>query len=132
MVERARVHAGWDIVVRVAAGATLLSCCPPSSMTWAWLFLARRRTSFYSHLVASANSLTIYLPSLSCSGSNNPFIKTLFSVHAITTQVQPHNEDTVVNVEQPVKHMRAPSMCRKGIIRWRGASPRRGRRHPPG
>ncbi|KAJ7036193.1 glycosyltransferase family 2 protein [Mycena alexandri] len=57
----------------------------------------------------------------SSSGSNNPFIKSLFSARAIATQAHPRNEDTIVAAQQPVKPMRAPSTRRKGTIRGRGA-----------
>ncbi|KAJ8519110.1 hypothetical protein ONZ45_g3931 [Pleurotus djamor] len=51
------------------------------------------------------------------SGSNNPFIKGLFSAKAIATQAHPRNEETIVAAQQPVKPMRAPSTRRKGTIR---------------
>lgn len=47
-------------------------------------------------------------------GSNNPFIKSLFSNKSIATQVHPRNDDTIVAVQQPVRPMRAPSTRRKG------------------
>ncbi|KAJ7164534.1 glycosyltransferase family 2 protein [Mycena filopes] len=53
----------------------------------------------------------------SSSGSNNPFVKSLFSARAIATQAHPRNEDTIVAAQQPVKPMRAPSTRRKGTIR---------------
>lgn len=46
-------------------------------------------------------------------GSNNPFIRTLFSSRSIATQMHPRNEDTIVAAQQPVKPMRAPSTRRK-------------------
>lgn len=46
-------------------------------------------------------------------GSNNPFIKSLFSSKSITTQAHPRNDDTIVAVQQPVRPMRAPSTRRK-------------------
>ncbi|KAF7439767.1 hypothetical protein PC9H_000103 [Pleurotus ostreatus] len=51
------------------------------------------------------------------SGSNNPFIKGLFSAKAIATQAHPRNEETIVAAQQPVKPMRAPSTRRKGTIK---------------
>ncbi|TFK68108.1 glycosyltransferase family 2 protein [Pluteus cervinus] len=53
-------------------------------------------------------------------GSNNPFVKGLFSGKAIATQAHPRNEDTIVAAQQPVKPMRAPSTRRKGTIRRMG------------
>ncbi|RXK42203.1 chitin synthase [Tremella mesenterica] len=46
-------------------------------------------------------------------GSNNPFIKGLFSSKAMTTQAHPRNDDTIVAAQQPVRPMRAPSTRRK-------------------
>lgn len=46
-------------------------------------------------------------------GSNNPFIRSLFSSKAIATQAHPRNDDTIVAVQQPVRPMRAPSTRRK-------------------
>lgn len=46
-------------------------------------------------------------------GSNNPFIKSLFSNKSIATQSHPRNDDTIVAVQQPVRPMRAPSTRRK-------------------
>jgi chitin synthase len=46
-------------------------------------------------------------------GSNNPFIKSLFSSKAIATRLHPRNEDTIVAVQQSVKPVRAPSTRRK-------------------
>ncbi|KAF8643335.1 hypothetical protein AX16_009064 [Volvariella volvacea WC 439] len=54
---------------------------------------------------------------ISGGGSNNPFVKALFSTKAIATQAHPRNEDTIVAAQQPVKPMRAPSMRRKGTVR---------------
>ncbi|KII91880.1 glycosyltransferase family 2 protein [Plicaturopsis crispa FD-325 SS-3] len=51
------------------------------------------------------------------SGSNNPFVKGLFSAKAIATQAHPRNEDTIVAAQQPVKPMRAPSTRRKNTIK---------------
>lgn len=51
------------------------------------------------------------------SGSNNPFVRGLFSGKAIATQAHPRNEDTIVSAQQPVKPMRAPSTRRKGTIK---------------
>lgn len=46
-------------------------------------------------------------------GSNNPFIRSLFSSKAIATQAHPRNDETIVAVQQPVRPMRAPSTRRK-------------------
>ena len=46
-------------------------------------------------------------------GSNNPFIKSLFSSKAIATRLHPRHEETIVAVQQSVKPMRAPSTRRK-------------------
>lgn len=46
-------------------------------------------------------------------GSNNPFIKSLFSSKAIATRLHPRNDNTIVAVQQSVKPMRAPSTRRK-------------------
>lgn len=46
-------------------------------------------------------------------GSNNPFIRSLFSSKAIATQAHPRNDDTIVAAQQPVRPMRAPSTRRK-------------------
>lgn len=46
-------------------------------------------------------------------GSDNPFIKSLFSSKAIATQAHPRNDDTIVAAQQPVRPMRAPSTRRK-------------------
>lgn len=46
-------------------------------------------------------------------GSNNPFIKSLFSNRSIATQAHPRNDDTIVAAQQPVRPMRAPSTRRK-------------------
>ena len=46
-------------------------------------------------------------------GSNNPFIKSLFSSKAITTQAHPRNDETIVAAQQPVRPMRAPSTRRR-------------------
>ena len=51
------------------------------------------------------------------SGSINPFVRGLFSGKAIATQVHPHNEDTIVAAQQPVKPIRAPSTRRKNTVR---------------
>ncbi|KAI9438359.1 glycosyltransferase family 2 protein [Lactarius indigo] len=51
------------------------------------------------------------------SGSNNPFVRGLFSGKAIATQMHPRNEDTIVAAQQPVKPMRAPSTRRKNTVR---------------
>ncbi|KAL4248592.1 TRAFAC class myosin-kinesin ATPase superfamily protein [Abortiporus biennis] len=51
------------------------------------------------------------------SGSDNPFVKGLFSAKAIATQAHPRNEETIVSAQQPVKPMRAPSTRRKNTIR---------------
>jgi chitin synthase len=56
------------------------------------------------------------------SGSNNPFIKGLFSSKAIATQAHPRNEETIVSAQQPVKPMRAPSTRRKNTIKRRATS----------
>lgn len=53
-------------------------------------------------------------------GSNNPFVKGLFSAKAIATQAHPRNEDTIVAAQQPVKPMRAPSTRRRGTIKRMG------------
>jgi chitin synthase len=50
-------------------------------------------------------------------GSDNPFIKGLFSAKAIATQAHPRNEDTIVSAQQAVKPMRAPSTRRKNTVR---------------
>nr|XP_031861862.1 uncharacterized protein CI109_002691 [Kwoniella shandongensis]KAA5528934.1 hypothetical protein CI109_002691 [Kwoniella shandongensis] len=46
-------------------------------------------------------------------GSNNPFIKSLFSSKSITTQAHPRNDETIVAIQQPVRPMRAPSTRRR-------------------
>ncbi|WRT65066.1 uncharacterized protein IL334_002008 [Kwoniella shivajii] len=46
-------------------------------------------------------------------GSNNPFIKSLFSSKSIATQSHPRNDDEIVAVQQPVRPMRAPSTRRR-------------------
>lgn len=46
-------------------------------------------------------------------GSNNPFIKSLFSNKVIATQAHPRNDDTIVAAQQPVRPMRAPSTRRR-------------------
>ncbi|OCF41838.1 chitin synthase [Kwoniella heveanensis CBS 569] len=46
-------------------------------------------------------------------GSNNPFIKSLFSNKSIATQTHPRNDDEIVAVQQPVRPMRAPSTRRR-------------------
>ena len=46
-------------------------------------------------------------------GSNNPFIKSLFSNKSIATQADPRNDETIVAAQQPVRPMRAPSTRRK-------------------
>ena len=46
-------------------------------------------------------------------GSNNPFIKSLFSNKSIATQSHPRNDETIVAAQQPVRPMRAPSTRRK-------------------
>ena len=46
-------------------------------------------------------------------GSNNPFIRSLFSSKAIATQAHPRNDETIVAVQQPVRPMRTPSTRRK-------------------
>ena len=52
------------------------------------------------------------------SGSNNPFVRGLFSGKAIATQMHLRNEDTIVAAQQPVKPMRVPSTTRqKNIVR---------------
>lgn len=53
-------------------------------------------------------------------GSNNPFIKSLFSSRSIATQAHPRNDETIVAAQQPVRPMRAPSTRR-----------RKGRKLPP-
>ena len=51
------------------------------------------------------------------SGSNNPFVKGLFSAKAIAIQAHPRNEDTIVAAQQAVKPMRAPSTRRKNGLK---------------
>jgi len=46
-------------------------------------------------------------------GSNNPFIKSLFSNKSIATQAHPRNDETIVAAQQPVRPMRAPSTRRR-------------------
>lgn len=46
-------------------------------------------------------------------GSNNPFIRNLFSSKSIATQAHPRNDETIVAAQQPVRPMRAPSTRRK-------------------
>ncbi|KAL1408451.1 Chitin synthase, class 5 [Vanrija albida] len=46
-------------------------------------------------------------------GSNNPFIRSLFSNKSIATQAHPRNDETIVAAQQPVRPMRAPSTRRK-------------------
>lgn len=46
-------------------------------------------------------------------GSNNPFLRALFSSKSIATQAHPRNDDTIVAAQQPVRPMRAPSTRRK-------------------
>ncbi|KAK4689794.1 chitin synthase, partial [Tremellales sp. Uapishka_1] len=50
-------------------------------------------------------------------GSNNPFVKSLFSSKTIATQAHPRNDDTIVAVQQPVRPMRAPSTRRKKSLK---------------
>ncbi|KAG8881835.1 hypothetical protein FRB98_004105 [Tulasnella sp. 332] len=50
-------------------------------------------------------------------GSNNPFVKGLFSGKAIATQAHPRNEDTIVAAQQSMKPMRQPSTKRKQSVR---------------
>ena len=59
-------------------------------------------------------------------GSNNPFVKGLFSSQAIATQAHPRNQETIVAAKQPVKPMRAPSTKRKQSIRRVGTQRRKG------
>lgn len=55
-------------------------------------------------------------------GSINPFVNLgLFSGKAIATQAHPKNKDAIVSAQQHVKLMCAPSMCRKGTIKWMAA-----------
>ena len=53
-------------------------------------------------------------------GSDNPFIKSLFSSNAINTQFHPKSEDTLVSAQQSVMPMRKPSMRRTGPSIKRG------------
>ena len=46
-------------------------------------------------------------------GSNNPFIKSLFSSKSIATQAHPRNDETIVVAQQPVRPIRAPSTRRR-------------------
>ncbi|BEI80622.1 hypothetical protein CcaverHIS002_0111510 [Cutaneotrichosporon cavernicola] len=46
-------------------------------------------------------------------GSNNPFIRNLWSSKSIATQAHPRNDDTIVGAQQPMRPMRAPSTRRK-------------------
>jgi chitin synthase len=46
-------------------------------------------------------------------GSNNPFIRSLFSSRSIATQAHPRNDNTIVAAQQPVRPMRTPSVRRK-------------------
>lgn len=50
-------------------------------------------------------------------GSENPFIKGLFTGKAIATQAHPRDEETIVSAQQTMKPMRAPSTRRKGTIK---------------
>ncbi|KAF8870157.1 P-loop containing nucleoside triphosphate hydrolase protein [Infundibulicybe gibba] len=50
-------------------------------------------------------------------GSNNPFMKGLFSAKAIATQAHPRNEDAIVAAQQAIKPMQAPSMRRKNTTK---------------
>jgi chitin synthase len=58
-------------------------------------------------------SITVSNVNSDTDGSNNPFIRSLFSSKAIATQAHPRNDDTIVAVQQPVRPMRAPSTRRK-------------------
>ncbi|KAF9019249.1 glycosyltransferase family 2 protein [Hymenopellis radicata] len=53
-------------------------------------------------------------------GSENPFVKGLFSAKAIATQAHPRHEETIVAAQQAVKPMRAPSTRRKSTTVRRG------------
>lgn len=50
-------------------------------------------------------------------GSENPFVKGLFSAKAIATQAHPRHEETIVAAQQAVKPMRTPSTRRKSTVR---------------
>lgn len=52
-------------------------------------------------------------------GSNNPFVKGLFSGKAIATQAHPRHEETIVAAQQSMKPMRQPSTKRKQSVRKR-------------
>lgn len=52
-------------------------------------------------------------------GSNNPFVRGLFSAKAIATQAHPRHEETIVAAQQSVKPMRQPSTRRKQSVRKR-------------
>ena len=56
-------------------------------------------------------------------GSNNPFVKGLFSTKSINTQAHPRHEDTIVAAQQSMKPMRTPSTKRKMSVRKRVAAP---------
>ena len=51
------------------------------------------------------------------SGSNNPFIRNLFTSKSIATEAHPRHDETLVAAHQPVKPMRAPSTRRKQSIK---------------
>lgn len=50
-------------------------------------------------------------------GSNNPFVRGLFSAKAIATQAHPRHEETIVSAQQSMKPMRQPSTKRKMSVR---------------
>lgn len=50
-------------------------------------------------------------------GSNNPFVRGLFSGKAIATQAHPRHEETIVAAQQSMKPMRQPSTKRKQSVR---------------
>ena len=50
-------------------------------------------------------------------GSNNPFVRGLFTSKAVSTQAHPRNEETIVAAQQSMKPIRQPSTKRKQSVR---------------
>lgn len=76
-------------------------------------FLERNANETSADILRLLKGTTSVGPVTENEGSNNPFIKSLFSSKSIATQAHPRNDETIVAVQQPVKPMRAPSTRRK-------------------
>ncbi|WWC67634.1 uncharacterized protein I206_101544 [Kwoniella pini CBS 10737] len=77
-------------------------------------FLARNANETSADILRLLRGTTTGAPVVSeHQGSNNPFIKSLFSSKSIATQAHPRNDDEIVAVQQPVRPMRAPSTRRR-------------------